>query len=196
MMTVISLECPNCGGHVSTDQKICKYCKQPIMISSYSSVASIPLPQINKYAGSYRKTLEEHPDNLEANTSVGICYLRLKMYDKAVVAFEKSMPDNFDSAEPFYLAAVALLQGKKAFVTPRANIDKALEYLNAATMIEMRPVFYYFMAYIKYDYFERKYLNISPNYEETLQNAMEYGLGEADIVEFYAMLGVERPEVL
>lgn len=195
-MTVISLECPNCGGHVSTEQKTCKYCKQPIMISSYSSVASIPLPQLNKYAGSYRKTLAEHPDNQEANTSIGICYLRLKMYDKAVEAFVKAMPDNFDSAEPFYLAAVALLQGKKAFVAPRANIDKALEYLNAATMIEMRPVFYYFMAYIKCDYFERKYLNVSPNYKEMLQTALEYGLGEADIVEFYTMLGVERPGAL
>ncbi len=195
-MEVISLECPNCGGHVSSEQKTCKYCKQPVMISSFSSVASMPLPQINKYAGAYRKTLAENPDNIELNTSVGICYLRLKMYDKAVEAFEKSMPENFDNAEPFYLAAVSLLQGKKAFVTPRASIDKALEFLNAATMIEMRPVFYYFMAYIKYDYFERKYLNTSPNYKETLQMALEYGLGEADIMEFYAMLGVERPDAL
>lgn len=195
-MNVISLKCPNCGAGVSSEQKVCEYCKQPVMISSYSSVASIPLPQINKYAGAYRKTLAEHPDSREVNTSVGICYLRLKMYDKAVEAFVKAMPDNFDSAEPFYLAAVALLQGKKAFVTPRANIDKALEYLNAATLIEMRPVFYYFMAYIKYDYFERKYLNTSPNYKEMLQTAAEYGLGEADVVEFYAMLGVERPDAL
>lgn len=174
----------------------CPSCRQPIMFSSFSSAASMPPPLVNKYAGAYRKALAENPDNQGLNASLGICYLRLKLYDKAVEAFEKAMPDNFDNPEPFYLAAVALLQGKKAFVTPRASIDKALEYLNAATMIEMRPIFYYFMAYIKYDYFERKFLNTSPNYKEMLQTANEYGLGSADVADFYAMLGVERPSAL
>ncbi len=195
-MEVIALQCPNCGAGVDSSQKKCNSCRQPIMLSSFRSVVEMPLPQVNKYMGTYRKALAEHPDSVELNVSVGICYLRLKMYDKAVEAFEKSMPDNFDNPEPFFLAAVTLLQGKKAFVTPRAAIDKALEYLNAATMIEMRPVFYYFMAYIKYDYFERKFLNTSPSYKEMLQTAVDCGLGEADIVELYTMLGVERPEVL
>lgn len=195
-MEVIALQCPNCGAGVDSSQKKCNSCRQPIMLSSFRSAVEMPLPQVNKYMGTYRKALVEHPDSVELNVSAGICYLRLKMYDKAVEAFEKSMPDNFDNPEPFFLAAVALLQGKKAFVAPRAAIDKALEYLNAATMIEMRPVFYYFMAYIKYDYFERKFLNTSPSYKELLQNSVDYGLGEGDIVELYAMLGVERPQVL
>ena len=178
-MEVIALQCPNCGAGVDSSQKKCNSCRQPIMLSSFRSAVEMPLPLVNKYMGTYRKALVEHPDSVELNVSAGICYLRLKMYDKAVEAFEKSMPDNFDNPE-----------------TPRAAIDKALEYLNAATMIEMRPVFYYFMAYIKYDYFERKFLNTSPSYKEMLQTAVDYGLGEADIVELYTMLGVERPDVL
>ena len=128
-MEVIALQCPNCGAGVDSSQKKCNSCRQPIMLSSFRSAVEMPLPQINKYMGTYRKALVEHPDSVELNVSAGICYLRLKMYDKAVEAFEKSMPDNFDNPEPFFLAAVALLQGKKAFVAPRAAIDKALEYL-------------------------------------------------------------------
>jgi len=41
-----------------------------------------------------------------------------------------------------------------------------VEYLNAAIMIELRGIYHYFLAYVKHDYFERKYLNIAPNWEE------------------------------
>lgn len=48
------------------------------------------------------------------------------------------------------------------------NINKAEEYLNAACMIEPKGFYYLFWAYIKYDYFERKFLNTSPDYKELL----------------------------
>lgn len=195
-MEVIQINCPNCTAAVSSTDKKCSHCKQPIMVTSFRTAATMPLPQLNKYANSYRKALNDNPDSIDLNTSLGVCYLRMKLYDKALAAFEKTMDTNTDNPEPFFLAAVCLLQGKKAFVTPRPNIDKALEYLNAAAMIEMRPVFYYFMAYIKQDYFDRKFLNTSPNYKELLAQAQEYGLGEGDIVELYDMLGVDRPGCL
>ena len=63
-----------------------------------------------------------------------------------------------DQPDVFFYAAVSLLKGQKAFVAPRAAIDKCLEYLNAALMIEPKGIYQYFLAYIKYDYFSRKYL--------------------------------------
>lgn len=88
------------------------------------NIADMPLPQISKYADSYKKTLAENPDSQDLNLSIGICYLRLKMYEKASASFEKAMEDNFDNPEPFFLAAVSLLRGKKPFVTLRPVIDK------------------------------------------------------------------------
>jgi hypothetical protein len=96
----------------------------------------------------------------------------------------------------FFYAAVSLLKGKKAFVTQRADIDKAIEYLNAALMVEPRGIYHYFLAYIKYDYFERKYLNITPNWQETLQTAIQSGVSAADIAQLAEMLQVEMPECL
>ena len=134
-MEVIILKCPNCGAAVSTEQTKCQYCKKPVLIQRYEEAAEMPALQLNKYAAAYRKTLEENPNNREINLSVGACYLKLKMYDKALESLEKAMQDNFEDAEPYYLGAVALLQGRKAFVAQRVAIDKALEYLNAAVMI-------------------------------------------------------------
>ena len=148
------------------------------------------------YAAAYRKTLAENPDNREVNCSIGVCYLKLKMYDKALAAFEKAIEDNFEDAEPYYMAAIALLQGKKAFVAPRAAIDKALEYLNAACEIQPKAVYYYFQAYIKQDYFDRKYLNTTPNYKELLQQSADLGMTEEAADSFVSILGVPRPECL
>jgi len=108
-------------------------------------------------------------------------------------AFEKAIEDNFDNSETFYYAAVCLLKGKKAFVSPRADIDKIKEYLNAAIMIEPRGIYHYFLAYIKYDYYERKYLNIKPNWSETLQTAVQTGLPQADVTQLFEALQVEMP---
>lgn len=185
---VISLKCPNCNSGVDTSMKECPACDKPIIIRQASQTSAMPMPLVNKYLGTYRALDNQCPNNKEINTAIGICFLKLKMYDKALAAFEKAMPDNFDNAEPFYLAAVSLLQGKKAFLTPRPSIDKIEEYLNAAAMIEMRPIFYYFMAYVKKDYFERKFLNTTPSWKELLGQAEEYGLSSDDVEEFHLLI--------
>lgn len=190
---IITLSCPGCGANVSTGQKKCEYCRSPIVISSFSSVASMSIPEVNKYANAYRKELVGNPDNRELNTSIAMCCLRLKLYDEALRAFKKGIEENFDNSDTFFYAAVCLLKGKKAFVAPRADIDKALEYINSALMIEPRGIYYYFLAYIKYDYFERKYLNTVPNWKETLQTAIDAGVSDADIMALFETLQVEIP---
>jgi tetratricopeptide (TPR) repeat protein len=193
---VISLACPGCGARVSTEQQKCEYCSGPIIISTFENVASMSLPEVNKYAGAYRKALAENPDSRELNMSAAMCYLKLKLYDKAVPVLEKAMEDNFDNPEIFFYAAVSLLRGKKAFVTQRDDIDKILEYLNAAIMIEPKGIYRYMLAYIKYDYFHRKYLNISPNHIEEYEMANETGVSESEIQQLFAILGVDKPDVL
>ena len=93
---VVELNCPGCGARVSTGQKECDWCHKPIVISTFNSVYSMPLPEVNKYAGAYRKALSENPDNTDLNKSVAMCYLKLKMYDKALAAFEKAIEDYFE----------------------------------------------------------------------------------------------------
>jgi hypothetical protein len=106
------------------------------------------------------------------------------------------MEDNFDNSETFFYAAVCLLGGKKAFVSTRPVIDKILEYINAAIMIEPRGIYYYFMAYVKYDYFERKYLNISPNFKDAFALAKQAGFSALDVEQLYTILKVPRPSCL
>jgi len=186
-------ECPGCGRSLTPDMKVCPACDNAVIITSFTSVFSMPMPVVNKYANAYRKALAEEPEDQSLNNAIAMCYLKLKLYDKALPAFEKAMEDNFDNSESFFYAAVCLLKGKKAFLAMRPEINKIEEYLNAACMIEPRGYYYLFWAYIKKDYYERKAIRSTPTSGEMLDQAEANGCSEADARQLFEILGVECP---
>ncbi|MDR3109572.1 MAG: hypothetical protein LBU65_07795 [Planctomycetaceae bacterium] len=196
VIQTVDLSCRGCGGPADIGTTKCKFCKQPVVISTFNSVKDMPMPMLNQYAATYREALQIEPNANDLNFSVAACYLKLKLYDKSLSAFEKAMEDNFDNSETFFYAAICLLKGKKAFLAQRSDINKIEEYINAALAIEPKGIYHYFWAYIKYDYFERKSLNTSPNYRQKLADAKTSGLSPTDVQQLFGILGVSRPEVL
>lgn len=184
-------ECPGCGASVSPEVKKCEYCDNPVIIHSIGVISAFSPLQLNKYAVSYRKQLESYPDDRELSRSIGICYLKLKLYDKANEAFERAITDNFEDADSYFYAAVGKLKGKKAFVAGRVDIDKAIEYLNAANMIAPNSAYYLLLAYIKKDYFDRKGLYVSPSWIEELSTAKSVGATNDDVDALANLLAVE-----
>ncbi|MCL2797360.1 MAG: hypothetical protein FWD58_04845 [Firmicutes bacterium] len=190
------MKCPGCGQPQPPDSTKCIYCKQPIIISNFTSVADMPMPMLNKYVRSYTETLSEDPQQDAVQFSVGMCYLKLKLYDKALAAFERAFEENFDNSEAYFYAAICVLGGKKAFLNMRAEIDKAEEYINAALSIEPKAIYHYFLAYIRYDYHSRKFLRMSPDYAALLITSKRAGLSPYDVDQLFKVLGVERPTAL
>lgn len=190
---VLNLKCRGCGASITISDTVCKYCGGPVAISTFTSVNSLPLPLVNKYANSYRKDLQTNPNDVGANKATAYCYLKLKMYDKALECFEKAVEDNFDDSEVYFYAAICCLKGQKAFYQQKATIDKAIEFLNAATMIEPKGIYYYLLSYLKFDFYKRKFLNVSPNYQDEMNMAMQMSVSDFDIAQLYSILGVERP---
>lgn len=193
---IVELECPGCGKAITTSTQQCPQCFREIVISTFNSVSGMSPLEINKQANAYRKAMINNPNNQTLNMSIAFCYLKLKLYDKAIPCFEKAIEDNFDNSETYFYAAIALLKGKKAFLSPRSVIDRIEEYIQAAIMIEPKGIYYYFWAYIRYDHHFRKSYRMTPNYQELLAQAKQIGLSQTDIIELYKILEVERPEVL
>lgn len=193
---IVDLECPGCAATVSTEMQTCPYCFRPLVIRTINNIADFSPMDLNKQANTYKKALSQNPESAELNMSAAFCYMKLKLYDKAIPCFEKALEENFDNADAYYYAAISLLRGKKAFLASRDVIDKAIEYIDAANMIEPKAIFYYYMAYIKYDYFERKYLNSKPSYKECLGMAVQMGLSQTDVNDMYKLLEVDRPSQL
>lgn len=193
---IVELECPGCGVPITTSTRQCPQCFREIVISTFNSVNSMSPLDINKQANAYRKAMVNHPDDKTLNTSIAFCYLKLKLYDKASPCFEKAIEDNFDNSEVYFYAAIALLKGKKAYLTPRPVIDQIEEYLQAAIMIEPKGIYYYFWSYIRYDHHYRKSYMMSPNYRDLLGQAQQAGLSQTDVEELYSILEVQRPDCI
>jgi len=196
IQTAIDLSCPSCGAPTNTGAKTCPYCSRPIVISTFRSVLEMSLPELNKYSRSYQSALTDHPNDSQLRKSSGFCFLALKLYDKALAAFEDVIQTDFNDSEAYFYAAMCLLNRKKAYLASRPIIDKIEEYINAAIMIEPLGIYYYFYAYIKYDYFARKYFVTSPTYEELLREATDNGLSDYDISQVFLILNVDRPDEL
>lgn len=193
---IIELCCPGCGARVSVNQIECEYCHEPIVISTFDSVFAMSATVANKHVAAYREALAEDPDHADLNRSIAMCYLRLKLYGKARVAFEKVIEQSPGDSDAYFYAAICILDGKRPFMSSKTIIDQAEQYANAALQIEGKGIYYYLLSYIRYDYFYMKRLNASPSYSELLQMALQAGLSAFDVEQLYEILGTSKPDCL
>lgn len=191
-LKTISLNCPGCGAPVSTSIKDCSFCGRPVIISSFNSVEQMSILELKKYSSEYSNILKDQKSS-KISFSAGICNLKLKLYDNAIENFEQAVQANIDNVDGYFYLAISLLKGKKAFLQDREVIDKVLEYLNAIIEISQQGLYYYFRAYIKYDYFQRKFYRIEPNYKEDLEKAKVLSISEIDKKTLFEMLSVDMP---
>jgi len=190
------ISCPGCGAPVSISATECEFCHGPVMITTFRRITDMLPEDISKYASSYKKCLASGTETPELSNSLAMCYLKLKLYTKALQCFEKAIAENIDNPESYFYAAICLLNGRKAFLATRETIDKVEEYINAAIMLESRGIFHYFLAYIKYDYYFRKHFKTSPTYGEALREASAAGYSREDVNQLFMVLNVEKPAEL
>ena len=100
-MQVHIVECPACGRSLTPDMKKCPACKNDVIITSFNSVASMPMPIVNKYANAYKKALAEVPNDPTLNNAIAMCYLKLTLtYDDSILTLEDAKNgDLFDTFE-------------------------------------------------------------------------------------------------
>ena len=190
---VVDLECPGCGYQVTTNTKQCPQCYREIVITNFEGVASLADEDARKYTNKYRKVLSNHPDQPELNLTMAFCFLKLRLYDKALPYFEKAIEDNIENSEAYFYAGVTMLHGKRPFLVPKSIINKIEEYISASIEIEPKGIYYYFLAYIKKDFYEKKCFCTSPTSQEVMTMAAEAGLNRQDITKFWEVLSTERP---
>ena len=204
-MPAVDLSCVSCGAGISPDIHKCEYCGRVIVIKNFASLKNVANKDIILWSrliesgnitatGSTAEVGRAIPEYASA-FSLACCYLRLELYDKALVFFEKAMNYGSDNPETYFLAATAMLKGKKPFLHSITLIKKALEYLNAAEMLEPRSDFSLLAAYIKYDFFSRKCLRIEPDWQCELQKAVDLGISYESAVDLFGLLKSDIPDV-
>lgn len=192
-MEIKQLTCRGCGEPVSVDMKKCPYCKGPITITTFQNVNDIPYEKFRNYTVSYENSMRQTADKFESSRALAFCYLKLKMYGKAVPCFEQAISENINDSDLFFYAAICLLKGKRPYQTNKKVIDQIIEYLNAACMIEDKGIYHYFLAYVKFDFYDLKKLRIFPNAIEEMNTAQYIGVSPTDAYELFQLLGTPIP---
>ena len=199
LVSVVNLKCSNCGESLSESMATCPSCDQPVVIRRVSSLLGLTPQEL-----SARSRLVDFeamrecgdPLDVDADFTAGCCLLRLKMFEQAIVRFEKVVSANPCNADVFFCMAIAVLKGKRPFLTPLADVRKAQDSLIAATMIEDRAIFHYFLAYIKQDFYARRFLRVQPDWRQELQSAQLMGITVEERGELFELLGQKRNSIL
>ena len=205
-MQTVNLSCSGCGAPVDPGAKRCEYCRRAIVLSGSSEILNTPEPLLRDLMRQYEQgNVAERvaagaaggavaPQRVDF--SIGLCCLKLKLYDKAAEKFDAAIDDTPGSADVYFYGAIARLGGRKAFLSPMPVIRKVMEYLEAARSLEDKGLYSFFMGYVKYDFFARKFLKISPDYKAEVARALQIGVTQNEADMLFSLLNVEFPEKL
>jgi hypothetical protein len=137
-------------------------------------------------------TVRVGPDPVE-HFKAGVERLRLGLHAQALEDFRLSMNAGARSPDLYYLTAVAILEGRKAFLAPLARVREAEDLIHAALGLEDRGVFHYFLAYLGLDYYERKSLRAPTPWQASLARAWSRGVTQGEIDSLFELLSVHDP---
>lgn len=129
----------------------------------------------------------------EQHLEAGTERLRSRLYKEAMEDFKVAMMEQPQKSQALFMSAVAMLGGRKAFLTPLANIQKAEEFLGAALLVEDRGIFHYFLAYLRLDFYERKSLSSRSPWQSSIDQAWRCGIDNDDIDALFSMLQTNNP---
>ena len=176
MTDVIVKKCSQCGAGIQINENICGYCDSPYYVKDPYSLANVDKLGVQKYIAMYKNDTTE-----EASLSIGLCYIKLGLYDFAIKHYDKAISEAMDNSEIYYYQSIALLKGKRPFLTPLAVIKKIDEYLEVAQSLYPGNAKYYFaQAIIKADYYEKKMLRTNPTSADLVEEANSSGLTDLD----------------
>lgn len=123
-------------------------------------------------------------------------FIKAGMYSQAKTILEQLIVANPSDDHLYFYMAVCLLNGKRPFLLQRNTIEQILSCLEGAVAFSPEAIYYYFIAYIKYDFYSLKFLRVNPDYREAYNMALNQGISEKEIQSLYALLKVQRPDGL
>jgi hypothetical protein len=125
--------------------------------------------------------------------AAGVQHLDLGLRREAVEDFRLARASDPRNQDAYYLGAVAQLDGKKAFLASLQCIRESEELIQGAIGLEDRGIFYYFLAYVRFDYYERKFLRAPAPWQLSFVAACSRGLTQGQIDSLFKLLSVENP---
>ncbi len=177
-------ECPQCGAPAGARARACQYCKAEFLVSSLHSLHGFDRAGIDKYLQTYRGLVRSSPEEPKGHFSLGLCYLRLAVYDLAIRHLSKAVELAPDEADMYYYYGLAMMRGRRPKAVPLSEIRKIEEYIYGAIQLDGRKAKYYCLAaIIKYDHYFLNGMRVQPPSWEELLDEAQVALWEPDEID-------------
>ena len=182
MMAVesVSINCPGCGAPISVNASNCPYCGRAVYVQSFEDISSMSGENLSKYYSSYQG-MSSAGNNDKAEFALGLCCLKTAQFSEATTAFKKAIQNNAGNPDYYFYLAIALLEGKRPYMTSPQVLRDAERQLTYAMNKGGKGIYYYLAAYIKKDYYEKRFLRTDKTSTQLLEEAKNCGLPNGDI---------------
>lgn len=172
------LTCPTCGAKVERNESQCSCCGNHLIL------------EVQHYTDTVHEKYESKKDDLSAddekNIDIIIDFVKKRKYKEAIKLCDEMQ--NLNIPEIPYLKCIAFIGGNKPFLISRKQIDECIELTNESIDMGMLGNNFLLRAYIEYEYFERKFLNRSPDYRYFAERARENEIDEINKEELEILL--------
>jgi tetratricopeptide (TPR) repeat protein len=187
--------CPQCGWTFDTEAlqaNTCKKCRSALLITSVAYLEKFDRPAIQKYIVRNSEILKRDPDDRDALLSMGLCYLRLGLYDMSEKFLGRLIDAHPEAASGYYYKAIGFLRGKRPRVAT-LNIIRAAEQL-LLTAITLEPEngrHDMILAAMRQDYYVLNGLRVpGPTPAELVEKAHGKHLDRNEIAQGLALMNI------
>lgn len=197
----IVIKCSRCEFETEVQSKDeikkCKSCKAFLVVENtfeaetLSAVEKIK-QQKNLLEALTKGTLDQENKDL-LNNSLGLIALESKSYLIAQKHFKKTIDENPDNAEAYYYYSLALLNGKRPFLSNRNLIDQLIQNMDFALSLDMKGKYAYLKALMIYDFYSLKSLRYSESFDSVIEIAEELEVTDEEKIEIFKILNMKKP---
>lgn len=156
-MEATAQTCSQCGWSFDIEAlraNACKKCMSAILVTSVAYLEKFEKPAIQKYIAQYTQALKANPQDADALLAVGLCYLKLDLFDLADRFFSRLIDAHPTDASGYHYRAICILKGKRPRTASLPVIRDAEQLVSTALELDAANGRHdILLATIRYDYY-------------------------------------------
>lgn len=200
-MNAVAFCCSQCGWAFDADalqKNTCRKCKSAVLVTSVSYLEKFEKPAIQKYIAQYSQTLKSKPEDRDALLAIGICYLKLGLYDLSDRYLHQLVDAHPADPAGYYYSAISTLKGKRPRIVSLPTIRDSEKLVSTA--LELDPAngrYEILLAVLRYDYYVLNGMRVpEPTPQELLNSANTKHVDRLEAEQILALLKLTDEQMM
>lgn len=190
-----SSRCPNCGATNNFELPKCQHCGSPKvfkLLSEFNTLSNIDFSKVVAHFKGKSNEAENTIDSYSVRLSLGLCYLKQKLFPLANIQISKLIEDHSEQSVLYIYKSLITLNGKRPRTSNYKIIQEVQGLLNMAHILDDNhglPLA--LKAIVEYDYFHGNGLKTpTPTPSELMILAKTQNLNTNELNELIENIGL------